>query len=151
VIRVDPPKSILHLFNSKFDLEGPSMLLSHRFGSVETLSRARYWLTQLGFEVAQTDEPSHDVSRLTLNVDFSKASAALALIDSIERSDPEGWPANTTPSKSLHAHPSHAGTLPDSLHAAKAGTPIHWQRRDETSLADPVSSKVVEYMLSRWE
>ncbi len=84
------------------------MLFSHRFGSVETLSRAQYWLTHHGFEVVKTDEPSHDVSRLTLNVDFSKASAALALIDSIESSDPEGWPANSTPSRSLHMHSAHS-------------------------------------------
>ena len=127
------------------------MLFSHRFGSVETLSRARYWLTRHGFEIAQTDDPSHDVSRLTLNVDFSKAAAALALIDSIESCDPDGWPSNTTPSRSLHAHESHAKLDPHEYHSHRACTPIHWHHHEGTSPADPVSSRVREYMLSRWE
>lgn len=127
------------------------MLFSHRFGSVETLSRAQYWLTHHGFEVVKTDEPSHDVSRLTLNVDFSKAAAALALIDSIESSDPEGWPANSTPSRSLHMHSAHSRNQTHATTPVKAGTPIHWHAREDSSPADPVSSKVREYMFSRWE
>ena len=127
------------------------MLFSHRFGSVETLTRARNWLTELGFEVVKTDEPSHDVSRLTLNVDFSKASAALALIDSIERSDPEGWPAYSSPSRTSHGNKSQPDIRAHGHHDHTSCTPICWHPREETSPGDPVSSKVVEYMFSRWE
>jgi hypothetical protein len=127
------------------------MLFSHRFGSVETLARAQYWLTRHGFEVVKADEPSHDVSRLTLNVDFSKAAAALALIDSIESSDPEGWPANATPSRSVRGHGSHSGSRVHGHHDQKSRTPICWHPREEAGAADPVSSKVAEYMFSRWE
>jgi hypothetical protein len=127
------------------------MLFTHRFGSVETLSRAQYWLTHHGFEVVPPADPAHDVARLTLNVEFSKTSAALALIDSIENADPRGWPSNTTPSRSLHAHSAHEPNPHQGEHARKAGTPIHWHSGEEASPADPVSSKIREYMFSRWE
>jgi hypothetical protein len=127
------------------------MLISHRFGSVETLSRAQYWLTRQGFEVVPPGDPAHDVSRLTLRVDFPKASAALALIDSIESSDPQGWPSNLTPSRKRLAHPSQEAIHPQGEFASKPGTPIHWHSGEETSPADPISSKIREYMFSRWE
>jgi hypothetical protein len=132
-------------------VEAPSMLFSHRFGSVETLNRAQHWLTELGFEVVKNSEPAHDVSRLTLSVDFSKAAAALALIDSIERSDPEGWPSHSSPSRTPHDKPSQPAICAHGHHDHKSCTPICWHSHEDTSPADPVSSKVREYMFSRWE
>jgi hypothetical protein len=131
--------------------EGCSMLFSHRFGSVETLSRARYWMTRLGFEIAPANPNSHDVSRLSFNIDFSQASAALALIDSIEATDPDGWPGITSPSKKFRSEKSHVSPSLEVIPHDPERTPIHWHRRDDSSSADPVSSKVCEYMLSRWE
>jgi len=127
------------------------MLFSHRFGSVETLTRAKNWLTHHGFEVVNANEPSHDVSRLTLNVDFSQASAAFALIDSIERSDPDGWPSYSTPPRSIHSHAPHADTCSQGHHDHRSCTPICWHPREEAALSDPTHSKVAEYMFSRWE
>jgi len=126
------------------------MLLSHRFGSLDSLSRARYWLTRHGFEVAADDPRSHDVTRLSLNVDFSRISAALALIDSIEQSDPEGWPGFLTTPKSAHAHGQpEAPHLLDDEHGPSR-TPIHWYRVEDPTPADPVIRKTAEYLISRW-
>lgn len=127
------------------------MLFSHRFGSVETLSRAQFWLTHHGFEVVSPDEPSHDACRLTLRVGISQASAALALIDSMEQSDPEGWPANTTPPRSLHGHEAVVEAKVFGEQSSTPGTPIHWHAHEASSPADPVSTRVREYMLSRSE
>jgi hypothetical protein len=124
------------------------MLITHRFGSTETLSRAKYWMEQLGFEVTPPDPDSHDVARLSLNVDLSRAAAVLALIDSIERSDPNGWPAYTTPLKMLRAHERHGAHTCD---RGPSSEPIHWHRRDEKAPTDPNACKVCEYMFSRWE
>jgi hypothetical protein len=127
------------------------MLFSHRFGSLESLSRARYWMTRLGFEVVPMDPETHDIARLSLNVNFSQASAALALIDSIEASDPEGWPGFMTPPKTIHARRTHAAhDLRESTYSP-ARSPIHWHPREDATSHDPASSKVSEYMLSRWE
>ena len=62
------------------------MFMSHRFGSVETLvPRPIDWLTSLGFEVAPSDPDSHDRLSTQSEVGLAEASAALALIDSIEQ------------------------------------------------------------------
>jgi len=127
------------------------MLFSHRFGSAETLSRARYWMTRLGFEIAPTDPASHDVSRLVYQVDLSQASAVQALIDSIEGTDPEGWPGFMTPSPRVRRDKGHAPSAFDAIAPDPERTPIHWQGRDDAATADPVCSRVREYMLSRWE
>jgi hypothetical protein len=127
------------------------MLFSHRFGSVETLSRARYWMDRLGFEIAPVDDDSHDVSRLSLNIDFSRTSAAMALIDSIEASDPNGWPGFMTPSRKLEGAHELLLSQSDNESPSPARSPIHWHHRDEESATNPDASKVAEYMLSRWE
>jgi len=127
------------------------MFISHRFGSVETLARARHWLTSLGFEVAPFDPNSHDFSRLTLKVGLSEASAALSLIDSFEASDPEGWPGYMTSPKTIHHHGGHIIPACFDHDHGPTKTPIHWQKPEETTAADPLSRKVSEYMFSRWE
>ena len=127
------------------------MLLSHRFGSADTLTRARFWLTQHGFEVAPEDAESHDVSRLSLNVNFSQASAALALIDSIEKSDPEGWPGMLTLPSVIHHHGEHSLLRDRRFDQPASKQEIHWHKVEETSHFDAISDKVREYMLSRWE
>jgi len=127
------------------------MLFSHRFGSVETLTRARNWLTHHGFEVVKADASSHDVARLTLNVDFTQASAALALIDSIESADPDGWPSNSTPLRSSQAHAPDGETCSNGHRDRRSCTPICWHPREEAALMDANHAKVADYMFSRWE
>jgi hypothetical protein len=117
------------------------MLFSHRFDSAETLSRAKFWLNHHGFEVVKSDGPSHDPSRLVMSVAFSKAAAALALIGSIENSEPRGWP--------LLDAASEAST--DDRPTLKNGTPIHWEGRNEAAFEHEDCRKISEYMFSRWE
>ena len=118
------------------------MLFSHRFDSAETLSRAEYWLTRHGFEVVKSTEPSHDPSRLTMNVDLSKAAAALALIDSIEGSAATGWNLGGIDREAVFA---------DDRPVLKSGTPIHWDGCEGSGLDDDECRKISEYMFSRWE
>jgi len=124
------------------------MYLTHRFGSLETLDRARYWLIRHGFEVDQSDEAEHDETRLTMRLDLSEVSAALALIDSIEQTDPAGWPGWLDGPRTVHAHAPHARPVSGSV---PGSTPIHWQGRQDHPASDPLCCKVCEYMLSRWE
>ncbi len=126
------------------------MLYTHHFGSVATSSRARFWLNWHGFDVEHADLSAQDGSRLALNLDFSRASAAQALIDSIERSDPAGWPGLLSATKDLHAHGSHARPEEPASEAASRHAPIHWQSREDAA-GDPAAIKVSEYMLGRWE
>ncbi|WP_435010165.1 hypothetical protein P12x_001395 [Tundrisphaera lichenicola] len=124
------------------------MLLTHRFGSAETLDRARFWLNHHGIEVASTNTSNHDASRMAINVDLPRASAALALIDSIERSDPEGWPGLLDRTRAIHADEANPSRDDGS---GPASTPIHWEARKDHPSSDPLCCKICEYMLSRWE
>jgi hypothetical protein len=132
-------------------LEDISMFLTHRFGSVDTLDRARYWLTRHGFEVAHSNSAEHDETRLVMSLGLSEVSAALALIDSIERTDSQGWPGLFDPPKTLHSHRAHSHRHPEELASSTATTPIHWQGRHEHPSTDPHSCKVCEFMFSRSE
>jgi len=127
------------------------MLLTHHFGSVETLDRARQWLTHLGFEVANSDSPEHDRTRLVMNVDLSRVSAALALIDSVERADSLGWPGFHDLPTTLRAHGGHASEHPAPPSSTRATAPIHWQAHHEPPPVDPHCCKVCEYMFGRPE
>jgi hypothetical protein len=126
------------------------MWLTHRFGSVETLERARYWLTQRGFEVARSDSPEHDETRLAMSLDLSEVSAALALIDSIERADSKGWPSVFDRPTTLHLQAGDKAN-PKELGPGVATSPIHWQAHLEHHSGDPAVCKICEYMFSRWE
>jgi hypothetical protein len=123
------------------------MLLTHRFGSVETLDRARYWLTRLGFKVAPSNFPGHDETRLAMILDLSMIPAALALIDSFELSDPHGWPGILDQNRILHVHGPHPLRSAMS-ESARPSAPIHWEARHEHPSSDPLCSKTCEYMLS---
>jgi len=127
------------------------MFLTHRFGSVDTLDRARYWLTHHGFDVALANPAEHDETRLAMSLDLSQVSAALSLIDSIERADPQGWPGVFDLPKTLHAHGARAKRRPEELTSNTATTPIHWQAHEEHPSSDPLCCKICEYMLSKWE
>lgn len=124
------------------------MFLTHRFGSSETLDRARFWLNHHGIEVANSNGAEHDASRLSMKVELSRVSAALALIDSIERTDPEGWPGLLDRTRTLTAREKQSQAAECS---SPAPTPIHWEGRKDHLANDPLCCKVCEYMLSRWE
>ncbi len=116
------------------------MLLTHRFDSVQTLTRARFWLTTLGFEVAKCDTSRPDRPALSMVLDYPRATAARALIDSIEHSDPAAWPEIDR----------EWGLAMDSVAGPAAKpTPIAWHSHEGHSADEAISCKVCEYMLSR--
>jgi hypothetical protein len=127
------------------------MLLTHHFGSVETLERARHWLTQNGIEIAKSESPEHDATRLVMRLDLAQVSAALALIDSVERSDAHGWPGFHERPTKLHAHPAPSQKLAEEQASMKATSPIHWEPHHDAPPSDPANYKVFEYMFTRWE
>jgi len=127
------------------------MFLTHHFGSVETLDRARQWLARHGIEIVHSDSAEHDETRLVMRLDLSQVSAALALIDSIERTDSQGWPGFHDPPRTLHVHAALSQKQAEELASKRAASPIHWQAHEEHPSSDPLCSKVSEYMFTRWE
>ena len=140
-----------------FPMEAPSMLFSHRFGSAETLTRAQYWLTHHGFEVVPNGRPgsrclpAHPQRRLLEGRGrprpdrLDRAFRPRGMAPGIPTPVPDSVARQLDPGR--RAHPNDARPAND----GGAGTPIHWHSRRGTDAADPLSSKVVEYMFSRWE
>ena len=127
------------------------MFLTHRFGSVDTLDRAKFWLTRHGFEVANSNPGEHDETRLAMSLDLSQVSAALALIDSIERTDAKGWPGHYDRPKALQAQGARSRKHPKESTSVTATTPIHWQSHHEHPSTDPTCCKICEFMFGRPE
>ncbi len=81
------------------------MYFTHHFAHQETLSRARSWLTRLGFgadEIVTQDEGS---PRLSLNVESQRLPEVRFLINALERSDPDSFASFWVEAKKPH----HAG------------------------------------------
>jgi len=127
------------------------MFLSHRFNSLDTLDRARFWLTRHGFEVARPNPAEHDEMRLAMSLDLSQVSAALALIDSIERTDSHGWPGLQDLPTKPQLREARARKHPEGPTSVTTTTPIHWQAHHEHPSTDPTCCKVCEFMFSRPE
>ncbi len=126
------------------------MLFSHHFSSPETLNRARYWLTWHGFEVKEPRRSTDGLDQshwLALSIRFSEAAAVRSLIGSIEHSDPNAGAGASSSKRWAIDAPSGAAPLGS---VAPSGTPIHWHSPDDSS-RDATTSKVAEYMFSRWE
>ncbi len=118
------------------------MLLTHRFDSVQTLTRAHFWLTTLGFEVTKCDTSRPDRPALSMILDRPRATAAQAVIDSIEHSDSAAWP---------ELHQEWTVAVKSASGSTAKSTPVAWHSREDHSADELISHKVCEYMLSRWE
>ena len=130
------------------------MLYAHSFGSAETMDRARYWLTWHGFAVSEPATPADPYGRpaplcLVVRIDASARSAVQVLIDSIEQIDASAGsllPGAGSTRRWIADQPSAAGQPAPGPH----GSQIHWDSHHDFA-SDPGSSKVSEYMFSRWE
>ncbi len=68
------------------------MYISHRFDRHETLLRACYWLSQVGFDPSQMEVHTGKSPRLALNVEqMGKAFQARMIINAIESGAADSW------------------------------------------------------------
>ncbi len=129
------------------------MLFSHHFASVETMNRARFWLTWHGFtvqEVRPTDPATIPSPRLAVHVTLAQAAAARALIGSIEHTDaPASLSLSQTPA-AQRWYTDDARTTSAVGSSQPSGTPIHWHSRDDAN-GDPTAARVAEYMFGHHE
>ncbi len=69
------------------------MYWTHHFSHLETLTRARRWLAQLGFTPDRMEVHTEGVPRMAFLVTPAQFAEVKMLINAVERSDPEGWPS----------------------------------------------------------
>ncbi len=94
------------------------MYFTHHFAHHDTLSRARTWLTQLGFEPRPTEPRTDGIPRIVMIVDRDRLDAVNMLINAVERSDPDGFPSFWEQARQPHCAPR---AIPDEAQADGVG------------------------------
>jgi len=81
------------------------MYVTHHFANLETLSRARAWLSRLGFGPGNMEAHTDGIPRLSVAVEPSRLSGVEMVLSAVERSDPRGWPAFWDVAHQAHLYP----------------------------------------------
>ena len=106
------------------------MYLTHTFSHHETLSRARSWLTQLGFEPREFGSQGSGVSRLVIVDEPQRLAAAKMLINAVENNDPDGFASFwDQASKAHHVPKGHYEGIPAERHEPHSSV-IGWHPLD---------------------
>jgi hypothetical protein len=69
------------------------MYITHHFAHPETLSRARSWLTHLGYKPHQIETHAEGLPRLAMSIEPYQLGEVSMLINAVERTDTDGFPS----------------------------------------------------------
>jgi hypothetical protein len=120
------------------------MFITHRFAHSETLDRARYWLTELGFRPSQMEVHATGVPHISLRAPLSEIAEAELLFAALESSDPTGRPGfwDTLP------HSDRVGSFGQRAEeaAGRARSAVGWHPMDDDLRADPQLRALREVM-----
>jgi len=120
---------------------------THQFGSHATLSRAKSWLTELGFAPETIESHADGIPRIAVAVEPSRWSGLEMLINVVERSDPQGWPGLWDVANQTHIHPE--GAEEEGPHPVQrpSSTIIGWYPADRPCAA-PADNEAACHELS---
>jgi hypothetical protein len=114
------------------------MFLTHSFAHQETLDRARYWLTQFGFDPSRIEVQTEGTPRISLWADHFRVTEAELLFAALELTEPDGplgfW--DSTHPQQLRPLAS-VGDLAEHHPERRASTPLSWHSPDVDLLNDP--------------
>lgn len=116
--------------------------VTHHFANLDTLSRARRWLVQLGFDPGQIESHTDGVPRLALMVKPGQAEEVQLLINAAELTDPSGWPSFWDVAQQTHVYPTLADAAEQARFHQSRSTAVGWHPPDsraETREAAPMS------------
>ncbi|MDR3634865.1 MAG: hypothetical protein P4L84_13760 [Isosphaeraceae bacterium] len=105
------------------------MYWTHHFAHHETLSRARSWLTQLGYSPDRIEVHADGVPRLALTVNRQELAEVQMLINAVERADPQGWPSFWDLARQDYLRPETEGEVPPVVEERSKET-IGWHPPD---------------------
>jgi len=111
------------------------MFITHSFAHMETLDRARYWLTRLGFAPSHIEVHTEGVPRILLRGGLPEVAEAELLFAALESSDPDRAPGFWS-----SAHSPHAGLVPRAHLERVDAHPraaVGWHPPDSDLRADP--------------
>jgi hypothetical protein len=125
------------------------MYYTHHFANHETLTRARSWLSRLGFGPESMEAHTDGIPRITVTVDPSRWSGVEMLIHAVERSDPRGWPGLWDVAAQKHVYPEPKEERAATRVPRSPATLIGWHPPDLPATADPVHDAFCEQMNRR--
>jgi hypothetical protein len=126
------------------------MYYTHHFANHESLSRARSWLSRLGFSPASVEAHADGIPRITVAVEPSFLSGLEMLFHAVERSDPRGCPGLWDVAAQPHVYPE-AGAERLAAHpAVPRGTAIGWHPPDAPAAAGPDSDAFGRSLRGGW-
>jgi hypothetical protein len=122
--------------------------VTHQFAHLETLSIARRWLVQLGFDPGQIEIHTDGIPRIAVAVRPEQAVAAEMVINAAELTDPDSWPSFWDVAQQRHIYPEVAVALSDHpFHHART-TAIGWHPEDRETEERLVLNQIRDVMSS---
>jgi hypothetical protein len=107
--------------------------VTHQFASPETLTLARRWLVQLGFDPGHIETHTVGVPRIAVAVPENRAAEVELLINVAELTDPDAWPSSWYQARQDHVHPHLVGAEgPAAMHQTRT-TAIGWHPEEKVS------------------
>jgi hypothetical protein len=79
--------------------------VTRQFTHLETLERARRWLTQAGINPSRIEVHTQGLLRITVAVDAGEAAEVEQILNVAESSDPEGTPSYWDQARQQHVYP----------------------------------------------
>lgn len=113
------------------------MYYTHHFANHETLSRARSWLSRLGFGPESMEAHTDGIPRLSLAVEPSRWSGVEMVIHAVERSDPRGAPGLWDVAAQPHIYPEPNPEWASAKAPKASATRIGWHPPDLPVRNDP--------------
>jgi hypothetical protein len=87
--------------------------MTHHFAHLETLSLARRWLVQLGFDPGQIEIHTDGIPRIAVAVRPEQAAEAEMVINAAELTDPDAWPSFWDVAQQDHVYPAVSENAPE--------------------------------------
>jgi hypothetical protein len=87
--------------------------VTHHFAHLDTLSLARRWLVQLGFDPAQIEIHADGIPRIAVAVRPEQAAEVEMVINAAELTDPNAWPSFWDVAQQEHVYPAVGEAAPE--------------------------------------
>jgi hypothetical protein len=125
--------------------------ITHHFAHLDTLSRARRWLIELGFEPGQIEILMEGIPRIAVRVEPGQVAEVQMVLNACELSDPDGWPSFWDLSRQPHVHPLMVEPVEMSILEQPHPAAIGWHPPDRESSAEvPAMNKLLGDVWTRY-
>lgn len=126
------------------------MYYTHHFSNHETLSRARTWLSRLGFGPESIETHTDGIPRIAMAIEPAEWPGVEMLLHAVERSDPQGSPGLWDVAAQAHVYPEPGQDWALAEPAGPRSTVIGWHPPDAPTAVDAGQDAFRQAMKERW-